>query len=253
MSPLPSISLTSPSAGGTAVNARGELAVDEGLGFGCRDYLWLPTANYGLAAGYHRLPSLNGLNEGSPTDINDRGQIVGFKTGACDALGGGNPAFLWLPEPAYGLAAGIHDITPAGLDEGIDSAARALNENGQVVGDLDRGFTDEGFLWDRGVQTDLPFAPTDINELGWIVGNRSGGPVIWRSGQIEALNVLIEPGSGWTLVRASGINDRGQIIGVATNPDVGGGQGRAVLLDLASIFADGFERGDTSTWSVTVP
>ncbi|MEM8997323.1 MAG: hypothetical protein AAGF23_21245, partial [Acidobacteriota bacterium] len=109
LDPLPLPAFISFSADARAVNGRGEIAVSESLGFGCRDYLWLPAAAYGLDAGYYRLPRLDGLNEGSAFDINDRGQVVGFKTGACDALGGGNPAFLWLPEPAYGLGAGIHD------------------------------------------------------------------------------------------------------------------------------------------------
>jgi probable HAF family extracellular repeat protein len=44
---------------------------------------------------------------------------------------------------------------------------------------------------------------------------------------MQDLNSLIAPAPGWTLVEATAINDRGQIVGFGVNPD---GQGRAFLL-----------------------
>src|SRR5215469_8184114 len=61
---------------------------------------------------------------------NAAGQVVG------SAFGLGGPfvehAFLWLPQPAYGLPAGMNDLgTLAGEQY---SSANGINSTGQVVG-----------------------------------------------------------------------------------------------------------------------
>jgi probable HAF family extracellular repeat protein len=59
----------------------------------------------------------------------------------------------------------------------------------------------------------------DINEGGQIVGfasNISGAAQLawlWDDGQMLDLNGLIDPESGWTLLSAEAINDRGDIVG----------------------------------------
>jgi len=63
-----------------------------------------------------------------------------------------------------------------------------------------------------------------INNHGQIVGCRRGGitfqdaggrvhALTWRAGQKVKLNDCIPTGSGWYLEQATGINDRGQIVG----------------------------------------
>lgn len=60
-----------------------------------------------------------------------------------------------------------------------------------------------------------------INDRGQIVGlssNRLGiegiqHATLWENGQIVDLNDLIPAGAGWTLELASGVNNRGQIVG----------------------------------------
>ena len=233
----------------TSVNALGEMAFTDSLGFGCLALLWLPAANYGLAAGFHSLPPLAGLLEGTADAINGKGQIVGWRTGACDALGAGSRAFLWLPEPDYGLAAGMQDLTP-NVGEGADAFALAINDAGQVVGEIDE-FPQprSGFLWDQGVMTDLAFRASGINEQGWVVGDSADGPVLWRNGQLDVLSDLVAPGSGWQLLRAVDINDRGQIAAIGSQS----GQTRALLLDTVLIFASGFESGDFASWDAVFP
>jgi len=80
---------------------------------------------------------------------------------------------------------------------GANSAASAINNKGQVVGEsfTAGGLVEHAFFYSSGVMIDL--------------------------------NNDIPSGSGWTLVDALGINDSGQIVGYGTNPL---GQSDAFLL-----------------------
>ena len=236
-----------PYFGGQAVNDNGQVVATIGYGFGCEAFLWLPEAAHGMDAGAHFLPTLPGLGEGSVSDINSHGQVVGKNLQACDVIGGLNAAFLWLPAPAYGLSAGIHSLT-SDLPEDWDATAVAINDAGVVVGTVIETETSGGFVWQNGVRTALSFVPSDLNEPGWIVGRSGSQAVLWRDGTMRFLDDLIPDGSGWQIRTAEGINDRGQIVGSGVRD----GQFRAVLLDLAALFADGFESGSIEAWS-TVP
>jgi len=113
--------------------------------------------------------------------------------------------------------------------------AYAINDNGQIVGyagGVDTGgpTTKRGFIYSDGVMTDLgdlgsywtnvlPFA---LNNKAQIVGTISGYQTIghaflYSNGTLTDLNNLIDPASGWTLLRANGINDNGQIVCTAEN------------------------------------
>lgn len=59
--------------------------------------------------------------------MNGLGQCVGETERRAD---GAITAFLWLPEPAYGLPAGTHDLAP----EGLSAWANDINDHGVVVG-----------------------------------------------------------------------------------------------------------------------
>jgi probable HAF family extracellular repeat protein len=64
--------------------------------------------------------------------------------------------------------------------------------------------------------------PSSINNKGQIVGVVSGyeGPIygfIYTGGVMTDLNTLIDPASGWTVIRANGINNSGQIIAIGEN------------------------------------
>jgi probable HAF family extracellular repeat protein len=119
------------------------------------------------------------------------------------------------------------------------STARALNNQGQVAGvSTNAAGTARAFAWDLPGMRDLGTLPRDtgsealaMNVFGTIVG-RSGAAdwsvsraTVWQNGVAVDLNARVrEP--GWTLIRATGINDAGQIVGVAFR----NGQTRAVLL-----------------------
>ncbi len=185
-------------------------------------FFWLPEPAHGLPAGMNDLGTFGG-NRSHAYDINEFGEVVGdaeyagsgivhaclWSNGQALDLGTvGGPggaafavnnrsevvgyslnanyedrAFLWLPQPAYGLPAGMNDL-------------------GTLGGDLSKAFA--------------------INDLGQIVGNaripKSGASAvqhafIWQDGEMTDLNDLIPADSGWELQVARGINNRGQIVG----------------------------------------
>jgi probable HAF family extracellular repeat protein len=79
---------------------------------------------------------------------------------------------------------------------GSFSIARDLNNHGEVVG----GSLTEG----------------DENFHGFL----------FRNNQIHDLNEFLDPGTGWEVIQALGINNHGEIIGIGSNT----GQDRIVLL-----------------------
>jgi len=186
----------------------------------------LPVANYGLLAGMNNLGTLGG-GQSVARDVNDSGQVVG---GAQDSTPTMKP-FIWLPTAAFGLSAGMNSLgTLGGESNEIIHRAQAINATGAVVG---RSYTaagqGHGFHWANGTMTDMGTLKLgdsswafDINDSGTAVGtgNVSGGAFhafVWDGTTITDLNSLISSGTGWTLVRATGINNDGEITGWGTN------------------------------------
>jgi uncharacterized membrane protein len=116
-----------------------------------------------------------------------------------------------------------------------NSFAYAINDAAQVVG-VEHGNPSSARLWQAGQTVNLGagFAldslAYDINGVGDIVGYYRFAPdviraVVWRKGADGAyaatdLDTFLRPeavAAGWTLYSAIGINDRGDIIGFATN------------------------------------
>jgi probable HAF family extracellular repeat protein len=120
----------------------------------------------------------------TPTNINQRGDVVGFAGDPAFPDGDILHAFIWTEKDG---------IRPLGALPGhIHSEAYGINEKRQVVGiSCDADFIDcRAFIWENGVMTDLntlkPAAYTaileqakDINEAGEIAG-RSFNPVTGR-------------------------------------------------------------------------
>jgi probable HAF family extracellular repeat protein len=130
---------------------------------------------------------------------------------------------------------------------GIFSNAWAMNNQDQIVGSAGGESIDgnlypwRAFLYDHGVMRDLGTMTYDgnssaygINELGQVVGytdTDSGSKTyLYSDGQMVLLDTLIDPGAGWTITNANGINDLGQIAGRACRGELC----YAVRLDLAS-------------------
>jgi probable HAF family extracellular repeat protein len=163
---------------------------------------------------------------GFANDINNAGQIVGssYTTIWSELLGPILHAALWQN--------GV--VTDLGLLPGDeDGGAAAINNAGQIVGSSGRTdpetyeSTYRSFLYENGVMIALPVPSwesyaADINDSGVVVGTmRSAGGLskyhayIYADGVVTDLNSLIPSGSGLHLLYAHGINDAGQIVGVA--------------------------------------
>ena len=82
-------------------------------------------------------------------------------------------------------------MTVLGTLGGSNSAANGINNNGQVVGNS------------FAVVGNSPFQTQDA--------------FLYSNGKMIDLNSLIDANSGWTLVDATAINDKGQIVGLGLN------------------------------------
>lgn len=189
--------------------------------------------------------------------INGSGQVVGATT--YNRRPSPLPqihAFLWR-DP---LAEKISDI--GSLPGYRDSIAMAINNPGEIVGFTSRGETPNkddpdpsidgrwvgsrdpdslefamlpknghAFSWKGGVVHDLgalsrASAALAVNDAGSIVGASDGRAVGWFGKGVVDLNSLVSPNEGWVLQAATGINNRGWIVGWGTRQ----GERRAFLL-----------------------
>jgi probable HAF family extracellular repeat protein len=175
--------------------------------------------------------------------INDAGQVAGFSrvpSGYQHAL-------------VYDVRGG--KITDLGTLGGANSFAMAINDRGQVTGYAGVANNDtHAFLYAGGVMQDLgqlgglPTYGSALNDWGQVVGYAAAGgwlasdkhPFLYQNGVMTDLNTLIDPASGWHLLDARGINDRGQIIGTGQSPS-GAAQAAFILTPLAGgdVNADG--------------
>jgi len=184
------------------------------------------------------------------TGINDRGEVVGYATS--DGIST-NHAFLWLPQPVYGMPAGMNDLGTLG--NRVYSLALDVNDTGQVVGYSAN--PDRAFLWDNGVMTDLGAVANaesqanGLNDLGLVVGvswsldpRITGRGVLWDGGELYDLNDLVVNAPGWFIREAHDINNAGQIVGEGVSPS---GEHHAVLLNPRQIAVPA-----SSTWGLLV-
>jgi probable HAF family extracellular repeat protein len=138
-------------------------------------------------------------------DINDSGVIVGR-------------LLTWSDERylAYTYQDGILTMLPEG------QGAAAINNNGWIVG---QSTAWRAAIWRNNVMTDLGVpsvtdlsSAIDVNEHGQVTGYYVSGTVytafLWDNGSMYDLNSLIPQNSGWRLLTAGAINDRGQILAV---------------------------------------
>jgi probable HAF family extracellular repeat protein len=159
-----------------------------------------------------------------PRDINNAGQAVGASyTTQQSSLGPLAHAALWE---------GTQPVDLGVLPGDEDSWANAINEHGVIVGATGRTDPDtynsfyRPFIHDAGgmraIPTPSPEAyALDINVHGVVVGLMATGGIvgysawIYADGVLTNLNSLIPPGSGLHLASATGINNKGQIVGYA--------------------------------------
>ncbi len=160
-----------------------------------------------------------------PYDINDQRQIVGESMTNCRVNVDGvevcdHHAFVWQD--------GV--MTDLGTLGGRVSVARAINEQGRVVGTS----ANHAFVWQDGVITDLGTLPGHISSdangvnnqgqiVGWSFGNQGydcdegscyAHAILWENGTMTDLGTL-----GGDDSIANGINDQRQVIGWSRNLD----------------------------------
>ena len=175
--------------------------------------------------------------------LNAVGQVVGV---AEDMLGKEH-AFIWLPEPTYGLPCGIKEV-----NDGLPSEGTSIAKWGGVVvwggvGPVGLWLPAPRYGWAAGLHYPAKlsvraFKGYDINERAQMVGaswiNAGGGKL--RRGfawlpypdpdyELNARMNELPPFPGGTESWAMAINDDGQIVGRADGPD---GEPRAVVWDL---------------------
>ena len=159
--------------------------------------------------------------DGEANGINDQGQAIG-SSGTCTA---GLHAVLWEKN---GTASSLPDLGTAG------AAAFGINNRGQIVGlvpSLD-GTTFYAALWQNGANGvvtnlgtlgDFAAIASGINDKGQVVGstldstfNFDARAFIWQDDVMTDLSTLFPASSNLYPTMANQINERGQIVGMAT-------------------------------------
>lgn len=257
MADLDTLSGTSNSTYGFAINAPGQVA---GSAEDLRTSLEHAFLYTGSQSGGKMidLGTLGGTySEG--LGINDAGQVVGDSHPNGSSY---NHAFLYTGTPGSGGA--MHDL---GILGGHNSRSLAINDVGQVVGWSDTkipaaggGYYSHAFLYtgspgSGGAMHDLGTLPgalqsqaSAINNEGVVVGFTDQGAdrafvytgTPGEDGHMIDLNTWLQAtnpaaAARWTLTGAGGISDTGLITGTGIYDDGTGGVQRAFLLDASSI------------------
>lgn len=215
----------SPS-GAAGINAAGAVVGYSAMANGLdHAFLWVPDKREGSRGKMYDLGTPPGQASSSATAINDQGVIVGSSLNA-DFLGG--RAFIWRPSRPHATTGTMTKLPqPRGV---TGSAATAINDHGLIVGTLiTAGGQAHAFLFTTAMH-DLGTLPGGADSIAY--GINSHGPavgysdiasgsfhaVIWSDGRITDLNRLLPrtvKAAGVVLGKAYGINNKGQIAGIA--------------------------------------
>lgn len=187
----------------------------------------LDLGTLGGAGSYGAAVSNNGIVAGCSDVASGEVHAFIYRDGVMRDLGGAGGNSCALAVNDAGVAAGraatgelvIWDgasVAPLGIAGDIG----AINDAGVVVGTHVDAGRDRAFMFKDGVLTHLgtlgdPSAPsraTAINARGQVVGSSNGRAFLYEGGAMRDLGTL---GGGSGI--ANGINDRGQVVGMASN------------------------------------
>lgn len=191
-------------------------------------FLWTPQQENGTSGDMIDLGTLRG--EYSASLAVDGGDVVGYAYTSSGAF----HAFRWQ----------AGRMTDLGTLGGSYSRANAIDGQGRIAGEsyLSGDAQAHACLWIGGAGQDLGNLGGNYSEA--LAISPDGSRIVGRAtvpsgtgfldyhaflhadGAMVDLNELLAPGSGWVLERATGVNDRGQIVGSGTL----GGQQRGFLL-----------------------
>jgi uncharacterized membrane protein len=170
--------------------------------------------------------------------INSKGQI----TGQSNVPNGSLEAFLWLPEPAYGLSQGMNPID----DIGGSSDTTAINDKGEIAAFVNL----TAAVWlpvpAHGLSKGMHYLGVNphnvtgsqsnaISDDGVIVGQvivknqyYTNYGFVWADGQWALLDDLVLDNPGYEIIDAHGVDDQGRI--AATGLPPGGDLVHALIL-----------------------
>jgi probable HAF family extracellular repeat protein len=152
---------------------------------------------------------------GYAKDINDAGQVTGYKTAF-----GGYHAFRWQAGTFVDL--GVLPGFAHSFGWAINASGMVTGSSTSATGNSERLFRSiaGGGLQDLG-GTGEHNVGLGINASGQVVGttgqSRSRAVVYTDTAGLRDLNTLIDPSLGWVLLSANDVNDAGQIVGYGFN------------------------------------
>jgi probable HAF family extracellular repeat protein len=160
-----------------------------------------------------------GGNGAIPTGINTSGQVTGYSWKSPAGFG---------PRRAFLYSDGKMTELPAVI-------GWAINASGQVVGASGNGrafLYSGGKVTELGTLDGIYSSAYGINDHGQVVGSLSKGfpdsrAFLYSDGKMVDLNSLLPTNSGWVLEQATGINNKAQIVGWGKVPS---GRTHAFLL-----------------------
>ena len=198
---------------GNAINNAGLVAGQTHIGAGFQFDAFRYAPGTGIV---HIAPTLEGARPFEATGVNASGQIVGLASSSA----GETHAFIQNP------GEGAIDLRP----QGPLSAAHAINDLGQVTGEASFAQRVSAFVYSSGTgMVEIPGT-----QVGWAINN--SGQVAGQTTDNQAF--LYTPGVGVTLIgtlglelsEARGMNDAGDVVGVAWTPGRGEPQALATFL-----------------------